>query len=71
MMMNIGIDSSAKLSSLPKKISGSSSRVAAPSNISRNPAETINRPTATDTPEKSTEHGDQCHQCTERQRLHQ
>jgi hypothetical protein len=54
MMMNIGIDSSAKLSSLPKKISGISSSERMPSKISRKPAETISSPSATETPENST-----------------
>src|SRR6056297_262300 len=54
MMMNIGMDRSAKLSSLPKKISGMSSSERMPSKMIRNPPETISRPTATETPEKRT-----------------
>ena len=54
MMMNMGIDSSAKLLSLPKKISGISSSERAPSITSRKPAETIRSPAATETPENST-----------------
>ena len=54
MMMNIGMASSAKLSSLPNRISGISSSERIPSKTIRNPADTTRSPIATDMPEKST-----------------
>src|SRR6056300_871852 len=53
-MMNIGMDNSAKLSSLPKKISGNNSSDRIPSKASRKPAEITNRPLATEIPENNT-----------------
>ena len=53
MMINIGIDNRAKLSSLPKNISGIKAKDGAPSNIKINKPETTNKPTPTDMPENN------------------
>ena len=53
-MINIGIERSAKLSSFPKSISGINSSERKPSNVMRKPADTISNPMATETPENRT-----------------
>mmetsp|Transcript_26385 Transcript_26385/g.34355 ORF Transcript_26385/g.34355 Transcript_26385/m.34355 type:complete len:167 (-) Transcript_26385:1566-2066(-) len=53
-IMNIGIERSAKLSSLPNNISGSNSNERKPSKMSRKTAETTSNPVATEIPEKRT-----------------
>src|SRR6056300_1804039 len=49
--INIGIDNNAKLSSLPNRISGTSSSAPNPSKMIKNNAETTNNPLATEIPE--------------------
>ena len=54
MMMNMGIDRSAKLLSFPKNTSGIRDSDDMPSKTIRKPAETTRRPAATEMPEKRT-----------------
>ena len=51
-IINIGIDNRAKLSNLPKNISGIKANDGAPSKIMMNKAETTSKPMPTDIPEK-------------------
>jgi hypothetical protein len=53
-MINMGIESSAKLSSFPKSISGINSKDLTPSKMNKNIAETVSNPIATEIPENKT-----------------